>query len=47
MIELARGGEGGAGDLFGVETERTNEGAVLSTWQRTVDRLRREAVAES
>lgn len=47
LIELARDGEGGTGDLLGVEAERAHEGAVLVTRQRSRQSLRREVVAET
>lgn len=44
-VELARGGEGGAGDLLGVEVVRAEEGAVLGRRESSGKGLRREAVA--
>lgn len=47
LIELARRGEGGAGDLLGVEPVGANQGAVLAEGEGAGDRLRREVVAEA
>lgn len=47
LIELARRGEGGAGDLLGVEPIGANQGAVLAGREGAGDRLRREVVAEA
>ena len=42
----ARGGEGGAGELLGVESQRAHQRAVLPHGERPRHRLRREAVAQ-
>lgn len=44
---LAGRGEGGAGDLLGVEAEGADKGAVLAAGESSGDRLRREVVAET
>lgn len=46
LVELAGGGERGAGDLFGVEAVGALEGAVLAARQRPRQCLRLEVVAE-
>ena len=46
-VEFARGGEGGAGDLLGVEAQGADERAVLALRQGSSDRLRREVVSEA
>lgn len=47
LVVLAGRGEGGAGDLLGVEAERADEGAVLAAGESSGDRLRREVVTEA
>lgn len=44
---LAGRGEGGAGDLLGVEAVGADEGAVLAVGKSPSDRLRREVVTEA
>ena len=41
-----RGGEGGAGELLGVEAPRAHQRAVLADGERPRHRLRREGVAQ-
>lgn len=45
-IEVARRGEGGAGDLLGVEAERANKRAVLTFGKSSWDCLRSKVVSE-
>lgn len=47
LVELAGGGEGGAGDLLGVEAVGADKGAVLPLRQGPRHRLRREMVPET
>lgn len=47
LVELAGGGEGGAGDLLGVEAVGADKGAVLPPRQGPRHRLRREMVPET
>lgn len=47
VVELARGSEGGAGDLLGVEGEGAEKGVVLAEGEGAGDGLGGEVVAES
>lgn len=47
LVVLAGRGEGGAGDLLGVEAEGADEGAVLAVGKSPGDGLRREVVTEA
>lgn len=47
MVELARGSEGGAGDLLGVEAVRAEERAALAVWESSGESFGGEVVVEA